>query len=310
MGGVREFLGILRLPLAVAALILLLRRRTMWAAVCALCVVPLLPVLGIVPFLYQRASTVADRYVYLSMLGVALAVSLGLRQLLDWSPASRIFAAAGTIAASVLLGGLSFHQVGYWRGSLDLWSHAMGAGTNIAEADAHTAWGWRTTRRARTRTLSGSSRQPSGSIRTMPGHSATLPMTVSIRAARRRNRAPRSAISLLPTHAGAHNSLGCAYRSKGLLDKAFPEFQEAIRLDPMLVAARLNLAIVYCQISQFDKAAATASELLDLNRNNAQAHALMSRILDNRATTPRQQSSTSRRSTTASPMPMPKTWRS
>jgi len=43
-------------------------------------VVALLPVLGFVPFTFQEISTVADRYLYLAMLGPALAVAWAMRQ--------------------------------------------------------------------------------------------------------------------------------------------------------------------------------------------------------------------------------------
>src|SRR5205814_471550 len=52
------------------------RRSARWAlASVLLFVVALLPTLGLVPFDYQRYSTVADRYLYLAMLGPAVASS-------------------------------------------------------------------------------------------------------------------------------------------------------------------------------------------------------------------------------------------
>lgn len=45
----------------------------------------LLPVLGLAPFAYQYFSTVADRYVYLSMLGVAMAAGLFLARFGNWA---------------------------------------------------------------------------------------------------------------------------------------------------------------------------------------------------------------------------------
>jgi tetratricopeptide (TPR) repeat protein len=41
----------------------------------------LLPVLGLTPFAFQRYSTVADRYMYLAMLGPALALADGLKRI-------------------------------------------------------------------------------------------------------------------------------------------------------------------------------------------------------------------------------------
>jgi tetratricopeptide (TPR) repeat protein len=78
----------------------------------------LLPVLGFVPFEFQGYSTVADRYVYLSMLGVALAAA-GLVRL--WKRAGNIVACA----VIVLLAVLSTTQVGTWRNSSTLFEHAV-----------------------------------------------------------------------------------------------------------------------------------------------------------------------------------------
>jgi len=64
-------------PAALTAVIVMLRRR--WLSAAGLIFVAgVLPVLGLVPFTFQSNSTVADRYVYLSMLGPALAVAFGL----------------------------------------------------------------------------------------------------------------------------------------------------------------------------------------------------------------------------------------
>lgn len=66
------------------------------------------PVLGIAPFEFQKYSTVADHYVYASMLGVALAVA-GLVNV--WPREGTILATAIVIACSVR----SAVRVGDWR---------------------------------------------------------------------------------------------------------------------------------------------------------------------------------------------------
>jgi tetratricopeptide (TPR) repeat protein len=77
----------------------------------------LLPVLGFTPFLFQRFSGVADHYLYLSMLGVALTASVVVAQ-------NRHLVT--TILATVVLVGLamlSVHQSGFWHDDLTLWRH-------------------------------------------------------------------------------------------------------------------------------------------------------------------------------------------
>ena len=58
------------------------RRRVAWiGAAAAVFVSGLVPVLGLIPFDFQyHYSTVADRYVYLALLGLALGMAWSLRQ--------------------------------------------------------------------------------------------------------------------------------------------------------------------------------------------------------------------------------------
>jgi protein O-mannosyl-transferase len=61
------------LPLCAAIwLFIARRRRPVVVAAALLFVIPLLPTLGLKPFMFQYVSTVADHYLYLPMLGVAL----------------------------------------------------------------------------------------------------------------------------------------------------------------------------------------------------------------------------------------------
>jgi len=60
------------LPVVVAVLLFRAKHRRVWLTAAGLSVFWLLPVLGFIPFIYQRISMVADRYLYLAMLGPAL----------------------------------------------------------------------------------------------------------------------------------------------------------------------------------------------------------------------------------------------
>ena len=95
-----------------------------WASL-ALCgwsifLVSIAPVLGLVPFGFQDVSTVADHYLYVSLLGVSLAVA-GI--LIRFST----FTESRSIAAAVLIvfGGLSFQQARLWRSTESLFTHTL-----------------------------------------------------------------------------------------------------------------------------------------------------------------------------------------
>ena len=108
---------------AVAAAIAWTRSR--WLAAAALLLVAgVLPVLGLTTFLYQQFSTVADRFVYLSMLGPALAVAAILSR--------RGTRGSTTIAVIVLLalGIATIQQARVWRNRLTLYAHAVAVQPN------------------------------------------------------------------------------------------------------------------------------------------------------------------------------------
>lgn len=96
-----------------------LRGRGWLAAVLGMTVIPLLPVLGFVPFIFQAMSTVADRYLYTAMLGPALAVAW----LFGRYRALTVRLGGGGVL--LLLAGVSFMQLGCWRNSETLAVHAI-----------------------------------------------------------------------------------------------------------------------------------------------------------------------------------------
>ncbi|MDH7569305.1 MAG: tetratricopeptide repeat protein [Armatimonadota bacterium] len=88
-------------------------------AAAALFVAALLPVLGLVPFAFQRYSTVADRYVYLAMLGPALALAEALcRARSRFLP---VIAAVGLAS----LAACSAFQVLHWHNDATLWTYTL-----------------------------------------------------------------------------------------------------------------------------------------------------------------------------------------
>ena len=110
-------------PAAVAGL-LVWRRDRVLAAAAALCVLPLAPVLGLVPFDFQLYSTVADHYLYLPMVGVALAAAWGLAHV---SPRPWVVrgVVGGAVAVLVALGVRSAAQEPTWRDTTSLFTQVL-----------------------------------------------------------------------------------------------------------------------------------------------------------------------------------------
>jgi protein O-mannosyl-transferase len=93
-----------------------------WAGFC-LCLLSFFPVAGLIAFQYQLFSTVADRFLYFSLFGVALAFVFGLKEFYG----SRFERTAFSLAFTLLfgLGILGTKQVGYWRSNQTLFERAI-----------------------------------------------------------------------------------------------------------------------------------------------------------------------------------------
>jgi hypothetical protein len=110
----------------VAAALLLWRSRNRILITAGLIFVAgVLPVLGFAQFAYEYYTTVADRYVYLSMLGVALAVAWVVdRYKVRW-------VGAAAAVAIVIFGGLSMVVAAQWMDTDSLYAYSLN-GTRAA----------------------------------------------------------------------------------------------------------------------------------------------------------------------------------
>jgi len=107
------------LPVVLGVACWRLRGRIAWPIVAlALFIIPLAPVLGFVPFSFQRYSTVADHYVYLSLLGPALAVAMVTAR---WPRTAGAACAVGIVAMGVL----TRMQTRHWLDTGALMQRAM-----------------------------------------------------------------------------------------------------------------------------------------------------------------------------------------
>jgi Flp pilus assembly protein TadD len=114
--------------------VLWINRRRCAPPLAGLCVfiAALLPVFGFVGFNFQYYSTVSDRYLYLSMLGIALIVAWALDNL------PRSFSIIAGLLL-VLLATRSFLQVSYWQNSRTILGHALENAPGSAVANANVA---------------------------------------------------------------------------------------------------------------------------------------------------------------------------
>jgi len=198
-----------------------------------------LPVLGLVPFYYQKYSTVADRYLYLGLLGPAIVVAA--------------FAARGgkSRIALVSIGLLflavrSFDQLGMWENNRTL-IHQMGK-LNPRDADVH--YGLAVV-------LSEESQLPGQA--TFYSEMLRLPVEERTEEARLERQKEaifhyREAIRINPDYAHAHNNLGMLFHRMENFADAEKHFREAIRIEPKMGQAYNNLGATLAREGKFKEA--------------------------------------------------------
>jgi tetratricopeptide (TPR) repeat protein len=202
-GGATACLGLI-VVLLLAALAWRWRVRQPWLPVAfGLFLAALLPVLGFVPFVFQKFSTVADRYLYLALLGPALLVAASLAQ-----ARHPLRAAVPFDAFLALCFVLTHAQVGVWRDSWTLFTHAVAVNPRSAQM-----------------------RYNLGNVYQYHGQTAAAITQY------------RDAVRLWPGYAQAHCNLGEALSDSGQRAAAVAEFREAVRLKPDLATGHLCLGI-------------------------------------------------------------------
>jgi tetratricopeptide (TPR) repeat protein len=298
-------------PLGVGIGAWLLRRRyPLVTAGAVVFLAGLAPMLGLVAFDFQNYSTVSDHYLYLPMLGVALAAAGALDAWVARWAAKRITGAV-IAAALVLLAARAWAQTWSWRDSDSLFRHALVVNPQSAAA----ANGLAIDRLARgdlsgantlaRRALALRPDQPQfyvtlGSILALQGNLDAA--TELYRSALQRSpdnvlilndlagilaqqgqldealALSQRAVSLDPDSADAHLNLGAILTHRQRLPEAASELQKAVELEPASTRARINLALVLARLGHRDDAIAQYQAVLRIDPNSATARRELERM--------------------------------
>ncbi len=125
---ITDWIWLVPVAVAISAAVAARRLSAPWVVSAGLISLAALgPVLGLVPFVFQGISTVADRYAYLALIGPALAVAFGVKA--GGRPA---LVAVGAILAA--LGAISFMAIGAWRNTFTLMTTTLTMRPEFAEA--------------------------------------------------------------------------------------------------------------------------------------------------------------------------------
>ncbi|MGO9255829.1 MAG: tetratricopeptide repeat protein [Bryobacteraceae bacterium] len=231
----------------------------------------LLPVAGLVQV---GAQARADRYTYVPMIGLAIALVWGGADLLrraQRAPQGVPIALAAAVALACVPA--TWAQVAHWRNSETLFRHALAVtrGNYVAE---HNLGNYLMDVPGRLPEAIG---HLEASLRIHP-ESARAHTDLGTALARMPGRLPeaiaeyRAALRLAPDAAIPHNNLGNTLAKTGRLPEAMAEYETALRLDPEYAEAHNNLGSALMKLGRPHEAIANFQTAVRLDPGSAEAH--------------------------------------
>ena len=218
------------------------RRRRPWLlAGWAWYLLTLVPVIGFLPIGF---FALADRYVYVPLIGIFVIVAWGGRELLLGLRRGTMAGVAVCALLLALLTAASRVQVGYWKDAVTLFGHALEVteGNWLAHYGVAQALG------------------KAGDSEAAEEHY-------------------RMAITLNPGYKEARNNLGVLLAGRGDLEGALIQFREALRFRPRAADLHANLALTLEKLGRTAEAEAAYRKSLEFAPNDAAVRAALERLL-------------------------------
>ena len=238
----------------------------------------LVPVIGLVQV---GSQAMADRYTYLSFVGLFIMIAWGLPSLLaGWHHRRNAFAIASAILFLGCVVG-TWRQVGHWQNSITLFQHTVKV-TN----DNHFAHNNLGVALARGGRLDEATYHYSQALRIKPDRAEVHNNLGNALAAQENvDRAVGhyyQALEIDPNNARAYNNLGNLLANQGKTEEAINHYTEALRLEPDYVGAHYNLGTVLAEQGRTEEAINHITEALRLMPYWAGAHNNLGVLLERR----------------------------
>ena len=234
----------------------------------------LVPMIGI---LQVGAQARADRYTYLSQIGLYLLATWGVMELsAGWRRRPDALVAMALLIVAGL-GVLSYFQTSYWMNSETLWRQTLAHTSNNYVAYNNLG---------RTLTLAGRLDEAVVNFRKALEICGAVCADVHTNLGHALSRkgewaeaitAYRTAIQTWPNGPNAHNNnnLGISLAKVGQTDEAIEQFNEALRIDGNYPDAHRNLAVLLLQLGRRDEAVAHFREVLRLEPEDENVQGLL-----------------------------------
>lgn len=237
------------------AVLLVRRPQRDWLTAAGLLIAALLPVLGLMPFAYQDTSTVADRYMYLALLGPAWLVAATLARVhrrVAWYTAAALLLACASLA---------FVQASRWKNTETLFSYTLAI--NPRSQIAHNNYATWLTRQGRyDEALSHADEALQLNAQSAVAFGIRAAALDALGRHDEGLDAYRDAVKHDGASVTAHLALAGALARSGDAPAAEAEYREALRLEPDSMQAAFNLA-----------------ELLEKEQRDAEAIPLFEKVL-------------------------------
>lgn len=179
--------------------------------------VPILPVSGMVPFYFQQFSTVADRFAYIPMLGVAFAAASFI-EIISRSISSKIIFAIATVIVLIFCA-INYNEQKKWKNEITLWEDVVAKDESQAASWDNLAVAYLENNR----------------------------MESALKASNK-------SISLNPRRYKAHLNRGNALARMEKMDEAIAEFTASINLKNDYAVAYYNRSLTYFTLKNTQKA--------------------------------------------------------
>jgi tetratricopeptide (TPR) repeat protein len=254
--------------LAVTVLVIVARRQRYLAVGWLWFLGTLIPVIGLVQVGEQ---SMADRYTYIPLVGVLIAVTWGISELTRNRPNRAAGLPAASAAVIIACGALSREQVRCWRNSETLFRHAIAATTNNHVAYLHlgdylVAAG----RSDEAVEIYRRSIQSKPSF--MQAHNNLGAALIFLGRPVEAIPEFEEAVRLQPDYAGSYNGLGVALEGAGRYDEAIRNYEQALALEPDYFEARSNLGNALARRGRFDEAISQLEPVVKMRPDSAEAH--------------------------------------